>query len=88
MNKFETYLIFTREQFEISATMKFYHQLQTIPNDEESFIQFIKNWVEISKKDKSYINIYKICLDERQKEPIPYYIDKITWIKQGELYTL
>lgn len=74
------FLLFHRYDFGLKKDMKFLHQIIEINNSTTAFTNFIHNWVEISKKDNEYINIYKIL------EYSPYLV-KIAYIDKGNLYT-
>lgn len=74
------YLLFIRTSLEINEKTQFLLEIRNIKkNEKNKFQEFIIEEVKRSKSLKLYINIYIIH---------DYYLQKIAWIKEGELYTL
>lgn len=79
----ESYLIFKRWQFNLDEKMLFSLTIRNIDHTEKGFQSLIKLLFNESYKEKAFINVYKIVSIDGNLQ-----LDKIAWIREGELFTL
>lgn len=76
------YLVFTRYQLSIDETMIFNMQIFSINDNQRDFNKFINVICGLSHKNRSFVNVYEIINNNGC-----FGLNKIAWIKLGELFT-
>lgn len=82
MNK-QSYLIFKRWQFNVDDKMLFTLVIYNINDTDIAFQSMISTLLGESYKQRSFINVYRITESFGDKG-----LDKLCWIREGEIFTL